>query len=262
MRCLQPAPRLQKVNPTNAQNVRAQALCYNHPALWFVVSAREDDVRSLVQEADPSGKTQRIASEVCNHDPWSHILTWKPLLPVCNNSLKWFNYFDKCSSASRISASLVETGWMRSKESLSKFNQNNFLSQRNNHLDQNLPAVSYYNDPLGSWIWVTFNWLLWFLQLLGFCGSFLWLVGQECGVDCSEHGKHLGQGGREAGRGRRGGCFFSDYCVNHPVFLLSSAIVWLPVAACYCINVPIEVSFCQLCSCIKSCLLISWKVVP
>ena len=41
--------------------------------------------------------------------------------------------------------------------------------------------------------------LLWFLQLLGFCGSFLWLVGQDCGRDCSGHGKHLGQGGREGG---------------------------------------------------------------
>ena len=30
--------------------------------------------------------------------------------------------------------------------------------------------------------------LLWFLQLLGFCGSFLWLVGQECGWDCSGMG--------------------------------------------------------------------------
>ena len=66
--------------------------------------------------------------------------------------------------------------------------------------------------------------LLWFLQLLGFCGSFLWLVGQDCGRDCSGHGKHLGQGGRE------GGCrlFFLVYCVNHPFFLLAclSVLMW------------------------------------
>ena len=66
--------------------------------------------------------------------------------------------------------------------------------------------------------------LLWFLQLLGFCGSFLWLVGQDCGRDCSGHGKHLGQGGREGGCGH----FFSVYCVNHPFFLLYclSVLMW------------------------------------
>ena len=67
---------LQKVNPTDAQNVRAQAqsvttvICSLCPSS----SVRPDDVKSSrVQETHPSPKTQRIAGEVCNHDPCSMI---------------------------------------------------------------------------------------------------------------------------------------------------------------------------------------------
>ena len=65
---------LQNVNPTDAQNVRAQALCYIQPPHHDLQSrppqGGPDDVKSSrVQETHPSPTTQRIAGEVCNHDP-------------------------------------------------------------------------------------------------------------------------------------------------------------------------------------------------
>ena len=66
---------LQNVNPTDAQNVRAQALRYIQPPHTMICSlcppqGGPDDVKSSrVQETHPSPTTQRIAGKGCNHDP-------------------------------------------------------------------------------------------------------------------------------------------------------------------------------------------------
>ena len=179
---------------------------------WFVVSVREDDLRNRVQETHPSPKTQRIAAEVCNHDPWSMI-----------------TYFDKADL--KTSPACLEP--------LTQMFQLLVIWAMPERKHSFLHEVLQWSLGLLDLSYLQLV-LLRFLQLPGFCGSFLWWVGQERGPDCSEHGKHLGQAGREGAM-----LLLSWDCVNHPGLILSSASVWLLVATCY-INGPNELSSWQL----------------